>query len=348
MGRGLRTHAAAGRVTLKVAGTIVLVLATVVVGTGARGANPGVNGRIAFFSNASSGAGIFTMAPDGGDTHRLVAGGTAPYWSPDGTKVAYTVGQDLLVVRVKPDGKTADGEPINLTKTTNASALRQNASWSHDGTQLVYERWSDKNKFDIWKATPDLESGNLGPEQRLTTTPRAEARHPAWSPLGGRIAFASNRDGDWEIYTMDAGDGPNVVQVTCNSVDDVGPDWSPDGAQIVFTRTQPSKGKVANTDVYRIAAEGCGQSVQLTTDATADGAPDWSPDGLLVAFVRGSGAASEIYTKSAVNGDRAGISRRTSNEVGDFSPDWQAVAGEPQPPTPPPCLLDVCPPLLTS
>jgi len=33
---------------------------------------------------------------------------------------------------------------------------------------------------------------------------------PTWSPDGHRIAFASNRYGDYEIFVMDA-DGTNVV-----------------------------------------------------------------------------------------------------------------------------------------
>ena len=49
---------------------------------------------------------------------------------------------------------------------------------------------------------------------------------PAWSPNGKQIAFASTRDGDWEIFVMDA-DGSNVTQLTSNSVTDFYPAWSP-------------------------------------------------------------------------------------------------------------------------
>ena len=50
---------------------------------------------------------------------------------------------------------------------------------------------------------------------------------PHWSPDGTRITFASDRDGDFDIYTMDA-DGSDVAQVTTNSdADDIDPDWQP-------------------------------------------------------------------------------------------------------------------------
>ena len=47
------------------------------------------------------------------------------------------------------------------------------------------------------------------------------------------IAFESFRDGDFEIFVMDA-DGTNVRQLTANEDYDYRPAWSPDGKQIVF------------------------------------------------------------------------------------------------------------------
>ncbi|NIM52761.1 MAG: hypothetical protein GTO22_26535, partial [Gemmatimonadales bacterium] len=47
----------------------------------------------------------------------------------------------------------------------------------------------------------------------------ADDREPAWSPDGTRIAFASNRDGNYEIYVMDA-DGSNPVRLTDNPAGD--------------------------------------------------------------------------------------------------------------------------------
>ena len=48
---------------------------------------------------------------------------------------------------------------------------------------------------------------------------------PSWSSDGSKIAFASDRDGDWEIYIMDS-DGENVVQLTDNDCYDGYPSWS--------------------------------------------------------------------------------------------------------------------------
>ena len=51
-------------------------------------------------------------------------------------------------------------------------------------------------------------------------------RDPAWSPDGTRIAFTSERDGDFKIYTMRA-DGTDVRQLTVNAAWDWDPSWFP-------------------------------------------------------------------------------------------------------------------------
>jgi Tol biopolymer transport system component len=50
--------------------------------------------------------------------------------------------------------------------------------------------------------------------------------HPAWSPGGSRIAFWSNRDGNYEIYVMNA-DGTGVTRLTTNDAVEQDPAWSP-------------------------------------------------------------------------------------------------------------------------
>lgn len=57
---------------------------------------------------------------------------------------------------------------------------------------------------------------------------------PTPTTVPGRIAFASDRDGNLEIYTMGAGGGP-ALRLTNNTIADSLPAWSPDGTRIVFT-----------------------------------------------------------------------------------------------------------------
>ena len=86
----------------------------------------------------------------------------------------------------------------------------------------------------------------------------------------GRIAFFSDRDGNDEIYVMDA-DGSNQTRLTNNPAWDCDPAWSPDGSRIAFTSDRDG-----NYQVYVMNADGSGQA-NSTDNAGGDGWPAWSP-----------------------------------------------------------------------
>ena len=56
---------------------------------------------------------------------------------------------------------------------------------------------------------------------------------PAWSPDGKKVAFMSERAGNYDIWVMNS-DGSNHRQLTTHKAQDQAPSWSPDGKKIVF------------------------------------------------------------------------------------------------------------------
>lgn len=82
---------------------------------------------------------------------------------------------------------------------------------------------------------------------------------PTASRDGKRIAFASDRDGNDEIYTMDI-DGSNVLRLTNNQAKDGLPAFSPDGTQIVFFSERDG-----NVEIYRMNVDGSDQTNPATT-----------------------------------------------------------------------------------
>ena len=65
------------------------------------------------------------------------------------------------------------------------------------------------------------------------TNNAADDTRPSWSPDGTKIVFYTWRDGNHEIYVMNA-DGSNLTNLTNNAAHDIHPSWSPDGTKIAF------------------------------------------------------------------------------------------------------------------
>ena len=74
-----------------------------------------------------------------------------------------------------------------------------------------------------------------------------------------RIVFASNRDGDWDIYSMDV-NGNNLLQLTDHPASDEYPACSPDGRRIAFTSERG-----VTPDLYVMDSDGS-NVVRLTHD----------------------------------------------------------------------------------
>jgi len=109
----------------------------------------------------------------------------------------------------------------------------------------------------------------------------------AYSPDGTRIAFASNRDGNFEIYVVDA-DGGNLTRVTSTPANETEPAWTPDGARLVYQSDASGAPQIwlANAD---------GSGAAALTDGPANMEPAVSPDGRTVAFSSIRDGTYEVY-----------------------------------------------------
>ncbi len=150
--------------------------------------------------------------------------------------------------------------------------------------------------------------------------------HPAWSPDGKKIAFASNRDGNNEIYVMNA-DGSAQKRLTFAPGRDAHPAWSPDGKRIAFQ--SPRDGDGSDTNLYVMNAGGTNQ-VKLTNNKGFCGVPAWSPDGKRIVFQwRIENAGVQRWHIFVINADGSGQQQLTSdaanNQVPNWSPDGKRI-----------------------
>lgn len=154
-----------------------------------------------------------------------------------------------------------------------------------------------------------------GGELRLTA---GEDYRPVWSPDGTRIVFGSTRDGDGDIFVMDA-DGRDETKLTRNRTEELKPVWSPDGSGIAFVSRQEG-----NVDIYLMAPDGSGLR-RLTRHRSADRDPAWSPDGTRLVFASNRrGRNQDLYV---IGADRSGLERLTHNSGLDWAPAWSPNGG---------------------
>ncbi len=160
------------------------------------------------------------------------------------------------------------------------------------------------------------------PTRTSTPTPTNTPR-PSPTPLvggSGRIAFRSSRDGNAEIYVMNA-DGSGQIRLTDNPASDGSPAWSPDGTRIAFTSERDG-----NWEIYVMNADGNKQT-RLTDNLAEDRYPAWSPDGTRIAFQSERDGNDEIYV---MNDDGSDQTRLTDNPAPDirgaWSPDGKRIA----------------------
>ena len=149
---------------------------------------------------------------------------------------------------------------------------------------------------------------------RLTNDPKWDT-YPAWSPDGGKIAFTSERDGNTEIYVMDA-DGGNQINLTNSPGRDEWPDWSPDGKKIVYHSFREGRPSIWVMDAN-------GENHKVLADESVLGSPAWSPDGGRIAFNKGRGIC--------VMDDNGRDQRMLTDEIAEdwwpaWSPDGNQIA----------------------
>jgi Tol biopolymer transport system component len=97
-----------------------------------------------------------------------------------------------------------------------------------------------------------------------------------------KIVYESNRDGNFELYMINA-DGSNPVNVTRTpDVDEVYPKVSPDGTKVCFAGDE-GKGAARMRNLYLMNLDGTGR----TRIAENGREPCWSPDGTAIAYLKG-------------------------------------------------------------
>jgi Tol biopolymer transport system component len=228
---------------------------------------------------------LYAVDPDGSDLELLLdCDVIRPQFSPDGSRLAVTIGLDDGSWQVATIA--SDGSDVQLL--TSGPGIHEIPSWSPDGTWLVYDSADvglDDPEFrtTLWRIGADGSGAALiGDADTFDVEPRI-------SPDGSEIAFMRlHPEADYasEVVVRDLASGEERV-VAPLDVPVEHPEWSPDGGSLVFNAQDgaPDAG-----NIYRIDLEDSDASpVVLLDKATGDHwggvKPVYSPDGAQIVFV---------------------------------------------------------------
>jgi TolB protein len=213
---------------------------------------------------------------------------------------------------------TAGSQDFSATVTNDPAG--KGVSWSITGCTggaAVCGTLTDvTTTVATYTAPATVPSGSLGVTATSVTDPtRFITATMVITAVGakGQIAFVRTRDGNAEIYVINA-DESGQVNLTNNPAFDGGqPAWSPDGARIAFVSRRDG-----NDEIYVMGANGSNQ-VNLSNNPALDLSPAWSPDGTKIAFISDRDGPFQIYV---MNADGSGVARLTHDAASDVEATW--------------------------
>lgn len=180
------------------------------------------------------------------------------------------------------------------------------------GKFVVYASTRHRTESDIYLKAID---GNA--VTQLTSDPAADMM-PTFSPDGEKIAFASERSGNWDIYVMEARGGQSV-QITDSPAHEIHPSFSPDGTQLVYCTLSQASGQwelvVVNLD-----------NTATKTYIGAGLLPNWSPTDKRIVFQRARQRGTRwfsIWTLTYEDGEaHSPTELAASDNAACITPDW--------------------------
>ena len=113
---------------------------------------------------------------------------------------------------------------------------------------------------------------------------------PSLSPDGKQLAFASNRNGFWDIYTLDLSTG-ETHQITNTPEYDASPTWSPDSAWIAYESYRNDNLEI----IIHSLNDSSQEDIPLTEDSAADYSPVWLPNGRQIVFASNRSGNADIW-----------------------------------------------------
>jgi Tol biopolymer transport system component/DNA-binding winged helix-turn-helix (wHTH) protein len=264
-------------------------------------------------------SGIWMIAVDGPERRRLTTvasphlGDRSPVFSSDGKNLAFirerTLSSSSIYVLPLSNLEPAGAPQDILDHRANVLSI----VWKPDVSGLLFSSsthmgMSRMRSVRVSKTT----SSSAGASELLTFGERARGITMART---GRVVYAAQfRDTNFWKFTLGSMAGPNPVVMPGSTLDEMTPDYSPDGKRLAFASTRSGAEEiwVANTDGSN--------PIQVTSMGGPQCSnPRWSPDGRKILFNSRRDGSSDLYL---LDPETVELRRITSDPAEEFEPRW--------------------------
>lgn len=249
--------------------------------------------RIAFTRRAGGRLSLWWMRADGGGLSALLEDehqNGQPAWTADSRRIVFQSN------RAGPDNLwELDVQSRQVRQLTTGQGRDWAPAIARSG-QLVYAPFSHQTDI-YWMSLQDRSEKRLS----FSTGENFGAR---FAPDGNRVAYHSNRTGNFEIWLIDRSTGAEQ-QLTNHSATDLLPDWSPAGDTVIFLSDRDGEFRlwaveVASGELRRLSQ----QALQVPGGSapSLSAAPRWSPDGRVIGYVGPSEKGSALWLMDPQSG----------------------------------------------
>ncbi|HYE75316.1 MAG TPA: hypothetical protein VEF04_18375, partial [Blastocatellia bacterium] len=250
---------------------------------------------------------LFVIPVSGGQPKRLTFDNTklsTLAWTPNGREIVISSQRDGVdkLWRI-----SAEGGPLTWIAGSGTQVI--SPTFSLSGKRLVWSQSS--NNTDTYRIPLNEKSNPSNPQPLIAST--LSDMSAKYSPDGKKIAFVSNRSGNFELWVCGS-NGEQPTQLTFFRGPLPGsPRWSPDSKHIVFD-CRPD----GNADIYTISSEG-GKPRRITTEESEDIVPFWSNDGKWIYFASNRTQQIQLWKIPAEGGAAVQVTKQGAFEGAESS-----------------------------